>query len=323
MKLFALAGSRPFAERVARAAGVPIAAHEERDFGDGEHKIRPLEGVRGEDAFVVSVLHGMRERGVNEQLIRTLFLVGALKDAGAASVTAVLPCLAYARKDRRTKARDPLSLRYLASMVEAVGTDCVLTVDVHNLAAFQNAFRCRTEHLEAAALFARHFAHRLGDAGVTVMSPDAGGMKRAERFRVALEHALGRPVGAGFTEKYRSEGDLSGSLFAGDVEGRTVIVYDDLIASGGTLKRTAEPCIARGAVRVLAAATHGLFVPPASETLDDGVIERVAVADTVPVDTHPREWVERRVEVVSVADLVAEALRRLTTGGSVSELRQV
>jgi len=119
---------------------------------------------------------------------------------------------APARKDRKTKARDPVTTRYVAALFEAVGTDRVVTLDVHNLAAYQNAFRCRSEHLEACRLFAAHFAELIGIEPVAVVSPDAGGIKRAERFREVLASTLGRPVGAAFAEKYRSQGVVSGDL---------------------------------------------------------------------------------------------------------------
>ena len=123
--------------------------HEERECEDGEHKARPLISVRGKNVFVVQSLYGDDRQSGNDKLCRLLFSIDALKDAAAARVTAVVPYLAYARKDRKTKPRDPVTTRYVAALFEAVGIDTVMTLDVHNLAAFQNAFRCRPEHLEA------------------------------------------------------------------------------------------------------------------------------------------------------------------------------
>ena len=148
-------------ESIGTALGSPLSAHEERDFEDGEHKTRPLENVRGCEVFVIQSLYSEPGLSVNDKLCRLLFFIGALKDASARSVTAVLPYLGYARKDRKTKARDPVTTRYMAQLLEAVGTDRVLTLDVHNLAAFQNAFRCPTDHLEAKNLFVEHFAARV------------------------------------------------------------------------------------------------------------------------------------------------------------------
>jgi len=149
-RLFALNAGRDFAASVSRHLGVSLAEHEERDFEDGEHKSRPLENVRGKDVFVIQSLFGDRRQSVNDKLCRLLFFLGALRDASAARVTAVVPYLCYARKDRKSQPRDPVTTRYVAELFEAVGTDCILTMDVHNLAAYQNAFRCRADHLEAA-----------------------------------------------------------------------------------------------------------------------------------------------------------------------------
>ncbi|MGA8055721.1 MAG: ribose-phosphate pyrophosphokinase-like domain-containing protein, partial [Burkholderiales bacterium] len=153
LRLFALNATSDFAEHMARALGTALSPHEERDFEDGEHKVRPLVGVRGMDVFVVHSLYGEPERGVDQKLCRLLFFIGCLKDAGAACVTAVIPYLCYARKDRRTQPRDPVTTRYVAAALESVGVDRVLALDVHNPAAFENAFRCPTESLEARPLF--------------------------------------------------------------------------------------------------------------------------------------------------------------------------
>ena len=179
--------------------------------------------VRGRDAFVVQSLYADGQQSVNDKLLRLLLFIGALKDAGAASVTAMVPYLAYARKDQKSKPRDPVTTRYVAAMFEAVGTDRVVTMDVHNLAAFQNAFRCRTDHLQANGLFVAHFAPLVGERPVVVVAPDAGGIKRAERFRERLERTLGRPVAAAFAEKHRSEDVVSGDMMVGPVQGRCAL----------------------------------------------------------------------------------------------------
>ena len=147
--LFALNASKDFGAAVGRHLGMELAAHEERDFEDGEHKIRPLVSVRGKDVFVVQSLYGDSEQTVNDKLCRFLFFLGALKDASAERVTAVMPYLCYARKDKQTKPRDPITTRYVADLFEAVGVSRAFTLDVHNLAAFQNAWRIETDHLEA------------------------------------------------------------------------------------------------------------------------------------------------------------------------------
>ncbi len=192
LRLFALDAGREFGLRVAQRLGIQLSEHEEREFEDGEHKARPLVNVRGRDIYVVQSLYGDPRQSVNDKLCRLLFFIGALADAAAGRVTAVVPYLCYARKDRKTKPRDPVTSRYVAALFEAVATDCIVTLDVHNLAAYQNAFRCRTEHLEAKMLFVQHLTPLLADAPVAVVSPDVGGIKRADAFREALGRALGR-----------------------------------------------------------------------------------------------------------------------------------
>src|SRR5690606_24207103 len=142
--------------------------------------------------------------------------------------------------------RDPVTTRYVAALFEAIRTDRVVTIDVHNLAAFQNAFRCVTEHLEAKALFARHFAEQCRGEEVVVVSPDVGGIKRAELFRESLTKMTGASIGAAFMEKRRSRGVVSGEAVIGEVAGKVAIVIDDLISTGTTLSRAAKACKALG-----------------------------------------------------------------------------
>lgn len=318
--LFALDASREFGEQVARHLGVAPSPHEERGFEDGEHKARPLANVRGRDVFVVQALHADAAHSVNDKLCRLLFFIGALKDASAASVTAVTPYLAYARKDQRSKPRDPVTTRYVARMFEAVGTDRIVTLDVHNLAAFENAFRCVTEHLRADGLFVQHFAPLVGSGEAVVVAPDAGGIKRADRFRQRLAAALGRPVAAAFAEKHRSGGVLSGELIVGDVQGRCAIILDDLIGTGSTIARTVKACRSLGAESVYAAATHGLFVGDAAQLLADDALTGIVVTDSVPPFRLGGGRAGAKLTVLSSAPLFAEAIRRIHEGGSIVEL---
>ena len=318
--LFTLESSRALAEKVSAELGVALAAHEERDFEDGEHKIRPLVNVRGRDVFVFHSLHGDPRESANDKLCRLLFFIGALRDAAARRVTAVVPYLVYARKDRKTKPRDPVTTRYVAALFEAVGTDHVVTLEVHNLAAFQNAFRCPTDHLDCARLFAGHFAPLLAGQQIAVVSPDAGGVKRANRFREALMRALECDVAAAFVEKYRSSGVVSGGTVVGDVEGRTAIIIDDLISSGTTMVRAAAACRERGATGVLAAAAHGLFVGDASRALMDPALDRIVTTDSVPPFRLDSSVVAQRLTVLPSAPLFAAAIRRIHEGGSIVDL---
>lgn len=322
--LFALNQSEELGAAVAAALGRPLAAHEEREFEDREHKIRPLETVRGAEVFVLQNLHSDPELSANDKLCRLLFFIGALKDAGAARVTAVTPYLCYARKDRRTKPNDPVTTRYVASLFEAVGTDAIVTVDVHNPAAFENAFRRPTVALTAAPLFIE-FAKELAvaDGGTVaklcVMSPDPGGTKRADLFREQLESVLRRPVGKGIAEKRRSAGVVSGDLFIGEVEGATTIVIDDLISTGGTLVRAARAARRAGAARVVAMVTHGLFMPGAEAALTDPALDRVVVTDAVPA-FRLGDDARAKLDVLPIAPLLANAIRRLHAGDTLADL---
>ncbi|MGA7395049.1 MAG: ribose-phosphate pyrophosphokinase [Terrimicrobiaceae bacterium] len=320
LRIFVLNSSRAFGEQVSSRLSVELSPHEEREFEDGEHKARPLISVRGKNVFVIQSLYGDDRQSGNDKLCRLLFFIGALKDAAAARVTAVVPYLAYARKDRKTKPRDPVTTRYVAALFEAVGTDTIMTLDVHNLAAFQNAFRCRTEHLEANKLFVEYFFPMLRDSEVVVVSPDAGGIKRAERLRQLLSHAIGKPVGAAFAEKYRSLGVVSGDMLVGDVKGKDAFIIDDLISTGTTIARTARACHASGAARVFAAATHGLFMMGAEAALSESALERIVVTDTVPPFRLGDGPVKEKLTVLSSASLFAEAIRRLSVCGSVTDL---
>ena len=319
LQIFALEATAELGRAVATVLGQPLAAHEEREFEDGEHKSRPLDDVAGADVYVVQSTHGGPQQSANDKLCRLLFFIGALKDAGAARVTAVSPYLCYLRKDRRTKPNDPVTTRYVASLFEAVGTDCMVTLEVHNPAAFENAFRCRTVALSGTPLFVDYVKANLPNENLSVISPDAGGMKRAELLRETLEHALGRPLGKGLAEKHRSAGVVSGDLFAGDVTGSTALIVDDLISTGGTLLRTARSARTAGAKRVLAFVTHGLFMTGAAAVLVDPALDQVVISNAVPpFRLEPAQ--SKKLVILPAAPLLAEAIRRLHEERSLTDL---
>ncbi len=320
--LFSLERGAALLGRICKILDVAAASHEEREFEDGEHKIRPLERVRGRDVYLVESLFGDAALSVNDALARVLFFVGALRDAGAARITLVAPYLCYARKDRRTKPRDPVTTRYVAQLFEAAGVDRIVVVDVHNPAAYENAFRIPAAHLSAAPALIDALLTRLGahEQELVVASPDAGGVKRADRFRALLENRLERSVGFAFLEKFRSEGVVRGGAVVGEVGGRTVMLVDDLVASGTTLVRAAAACRERGATRVFAAVTHGVFASAAERNLDGDELERVLVSDSIPPARCDPAFVRRRLDLVDCAPLLAEAIARLHAGGSLVDL---
>jgi ribose-phosphate pyrophosphokinase len=198
----------------------------------------------------------------------------------------------------------------VAQLFEAVGCDAVVTLDVHNAVAFENAFRCRTVALTAAPLFLQH-VKSLDDKNLSVVSPDAGGVKRAELFREALEAACGFPIARGFVEKRRSAGIVSGDIFAGDAEDRTVLLIDDLISTGHTLLRAADAVRRAGARRVIAFVTHGLFMPGSASVLTDPLIDSVVVTDSVPPFRLGMAAHSEKITILRSAGLMAEAVRRL------------
>jgi len=312
MLVFALAGSDYLGSSVAEALNVGLAAHEERDFGGGEHKARPLVSVRGQSVYVIHSLEAEAGASVNDKLCRLLFFLATCRENGAAEVTAICPYLAYSRKDRQTKARDPVTTRYVATLFEAMATDRFITMDVHNLAAFQNAFRCQTLHLSARPLFCDAIARTAGTAPVTVFSPDGGGMKRAQLVREMLASRCGIDAGFGFMEKRRSRGVVTGELFAGDVAGRSVFIVDDMIGSGGTMLRAAEACRERGARSVHAIATHGLFGKGSEALFDSPVLDGILVTDSV---SAAREAANRhsgqKLRILPVGPMIGEAIGRL------------
>lgn len=324
MRLFALGSSHVFGEKIAASLDQSLDALEERAFEDGEHKIRPLVSVRDEDVYVIHSLYGEEDQSVNDKLCKLLFFIATLRDAGANRITAIIPYLCYARKDRRTKARDPVTTRYVASLFEAVNVDRVVTVDVHNLQAFQNSYRCETVHLEAQKLFIAYFRHIIkSDERVVVMSPDIGSVKRAEQFRDRLSSALSAYVDFAFMEKLRSKEVVSGQAVVGDVAGKTVIILDDLISSGTTIARAATACNKMNAFRVYAVATHGAFLTKANEALQERSLLKIVITNTIQTSRLKETLAKEKLVVLDIAPFFAEVIRRLHNGGSLVSLLDI
>jgi ribose-phosphate pyrophosphokinase len=315
--LFALRSGTTLGQRVAAALGVSLCPVEERDFDAGEHKTRPLAEVRGRECWVVAALHGDAQESVNDRLCRLMFFVSALRDAGASAVTVCAPYLPYARKDRRTKPRDPVTTRYLAQLLEAAGVDRIVTLEVHNPAAFDNAFRCESVRLGFAPLLARHLDLSGSADPIVLLSPDVGGIKRAQLARELFEARAGRPIGLGFMEKRRSAGIVSGDRLVGDVAGRQVLILDDLISSGGTMLRAVAACRAAGAGRIDVAACHAVFTPEAQRLFTAAGPDAVIVSDSVPVAAPE---VASRLVLLDSASWIAEAIDRLRRGVAIEDM---
>lgn len=318
MRIFDLNPSHSLGLAIAKDAGYPLAPMEIVDFRDGQCKVRPLVSVRGEDVFVLAALHATGGLSVNDLIVRLLFFVAACRDHGAARVTAVIPWLPYARKDRVTKARDPVSSRYVAQLLESVGTDLVITVDVHNPAAFQNGFRCSTIHLDTCKLFAAEVAGHAGGDPVVILSPDCGGVKRAELLRQAVERVCVCSAGFGFLEKHRSSGKVTGDLFAGNVMDRDVWIFDDMIESGETMQRAARACKERGAKSVHLMATHAFFKADFHTALPACGVDSLTVTDTVPPNLPAMP--QPSLRCLRVAPMIGQCLIRIHNAQAISPI---
>ncbi|MDI9818375.1 MULTISPECIES: ribose-phosphate pyrophosphokinase [unclassified Legionella] len=321
IKLFALETSRNLGKKIAAHLAIQPACHEEREFEDGEHKVRSLENVRGQDVFLLQSLFSDDQQSVNDKLCRLLFFIGALKDASARQITAIIPYFAYARKDRKTQSRDPITMRYMAQLLEAIGADRIVTLDVHNLAAFQNAFRIPTEHLETRILFAPYLIQLIQNEEVVIVSPDAGGAKRAEQLRETLQGHLKRDVGMAFLDKKRSLGVVSSDQnIVGHVKAKTAIIVDDIISSGTTIGLAVEALHQQKAKKIIVCASHGLFIGNASKILADPRLHKVIITDSVSPFRLHKDLLEGKITMLDTSLLFAETIKQIHQDGSISNL---
>lgn len=311
MKLVTLGESQELAKRIADAAGLTLIPVEDRRFEDGEGKLRLLTEVRGDTICVIQSLYEDQELSVHDKLCRLLILMATLRDHGARRIIALVPYLCYARKDRRTKPRDPLTTRYIAQLFEAVGCDHIITFGIHNPAAFENAFRCETTRVDLGAVFQDVMAWRVDDEPLVVMSPDPGGVKRAQLFRETLEERLGHPIGFGFMNKRRSGGVMTSGDAVGDFAGKTVLIVDDMIGSGGTMVAAAQQCRDMGAQNVYAVAAHGLFAAKEKTLFADDTIDRVFISDSIAPFRLAKGADTPGLEVLGTAQAFADVLAGL------------
>jgi len=321
--VFALSESRKLGEQFALHANLPLAPLEERTFEGGEFKLRPLTSVRDTTVFVVQTLAGSDDASVAHRAMRLLFACFGLRDAGASRIIAVIPYLAYARKDRRTQARDPVNSRYIAQLLETAGVDRVIAVDVHNPAALDNSFRIPVDHLSAIPMFVDHFSTLLAFAPLTVVSPDVGGIKRAQIFRELLQTRVGEPVELAFIEKRRVGGQASSGSVVGQIGGRTAILLDDLCATGGTLTRAATSLREAGATAVHAAFVHAPCLDGLHALARCESIAHIVFTDTVgnALPAEPTALSER-ITCLPIAPLLGEAARCMNDGTPLAPLLQ-
>lgn len=322
LKVFALKSANGYAESVAFQLSTKLAAHEEYMHADGESYMRALENVRRARVFVIADLYSDEHCNVDQKIVKLAWFVGALRDASADDITVVAPYLPYARADRKVKSREGVATKYLARMLTTVGTDRMLTMDVHSLGAFQNAYQeARVDNLEAKNLLAEHMAkelHGVSPKDVAVFSPDPGGVVRAKKFRRALTRLIGDGVRIAFYDKERDGKEVSGECVVGSLA-QHVIVVDDMIATGKSISQTFKPINDRGGERIYLAATHGLFVGDANCYLNSPLLKRIVVTDSIRPFRLSDE-LKQKTSVINTTALFATAIRHTYTGQSLSRL---
>jgi len=306
LQIFAGNSNPALAEEIAESLNMSLGRATIGTFKNGETRIKLEENVRGADVFVIQSTCSP----VNQHLMELLLMIDALRRASARRVTAVIPYYGYAKQEKKTSGREPISAKLVANLIRTAGADRVLTVDLH-APAIEGFFDIPVDHLKAGPILSDYF-RSLNLPNPVVVSPDAGGVGRANVFR--------ERIGAGLAiiAKQRPEPDVSEVVeMVGEVEGKTAIIVDDMISTGGTLAEAARALKERGASAVYACATHGIFAADAINIVDKSVLVQTVVTDTIP---PPPGASNARVHVLSVASLFAEAIMRIHKDLSVSAL---
>jgi ribose-phosphate pyrophosphokinase len=307
LKLFTGNAHPSLAREICDFLKIPIGSMNLTRFSDGEIYCQILENVRGTDVFVIQPLGPP----VNENLMELLIVMDALKRSSAQRVTAVLPYYGYARQDRKDKPRVPISAKLVADLISAAGADRVLTMDLH-APAIQGFFNIPVDHLFAAPLIIDHVA-RMKIPDLVIISPDAGGVERARAYAKRLHASLA------IIDKRRVEKNVAEVLHVvGEVKGMNALIVDDIVDTAGTLTGTVKALKQEGVGKIFACFTHAVLSGPAQERLRASELERVVVTNTIPVDS--KKQTEARLEVLSIAPLLGEAIRRIHTNSSVSSL---
>lgn len=307
LKIFTGNSNVSLAREICGHLAVPLGAAKVRSFSDGEILVEIGENVRGLDVYVIQSTCAP----ANDNLMELLIMTDALKRASAARITAVIPYFGYARQDRKVAPRTPITSKLVADLVSTAGVDRVLTMDLH-AGQIQGFFNIPVDHLYAAPVILRDITERF-DQSVVVVSPDAGGTERARAFAKRLN------AGLAIIDKRRSGPNVSEVMnIIGDVEGQICIIVDDMIDTAGTLCQAAQALKEEGAAEVYACATHAVLSGPALERIDNSSLKEVLVTNTIPVEDKLGQC--ERLRQLSVADLLAEAIRRIHGDESVSSL---
>jgi len=308
MKIVACNSNRPLAEAVAAVLGLPLAQASIRRFADLEVFVEILENVRGEDVFVMQ----STSYPANDNLMELLITCDALRRASARRITAVIPYFGYARQDRKSGSRTPISAKLVANLITEAGANRVLTMDLH-AAQIQGFFDIPVDNLFAAPLFARDIQERYAGRDLMVVSPDVGGVVRARALAARLHTDLA------IIDKRRPRAGVSEVMnVIGEVEGRHCILVDDIVDSGGTLCNAAEALFKNGAKGVSVYVTHGVFSGGAVARVAGSPIETMAVTDSI--EATEAVQAARNIVPLTIAPLLAEAMRRISEESSVSSL---
>jgi ribose-phosphate pyrophosphokinase len=299
------------AEEVAANLETPLVGSDSYEFANSEIFVRFNESVRGCDAFVIQ----SHTAPINKWIMEHLIMVDALKRASAKRITVVLPFYGYARQDKKHRGREPISARLMADLFKTAGADRLIAIDLHT-AQIQGFFDGPVDHLMAMPILSDHVKRKYGDRELTVVSPDAGRIKVAEQW----SHRLGG-VPLAFIHKTRDTKQPNKSVanrVVGEVSGRTCVLVDDMIDSGGTICQAADAIMAEGATDVIIAATHAIFSDPAVERLSSSVAREVVVTNTLPLREEARKL--DKVTELSIAPLISQAIRQVFEDGSVTSM---
>ncbi len=308
-RLFAGNSNPKLSAAIARELGRPLADVTVGRFSDGEIQVEIGENVRGLDTFVIQ----STSPDANTNLMELLIMVDALKRASAGAITAVIPYYGYARQDRKVAPRVPITAKLIADLIEAAGVTRVVSMDMH-AGQIQGFFNIPFDHLYAAPVLLDHMKRRFGeDQDVVIVSPDAGGVERARAYSKRIGSTLG------IVDKRRTKANVAEIMnVIGDVQGKVAILLDDMIDTAGTLTQAANALVDKGATKVYAYATHAVLSGPAVERITKSPIEEVVVTDTISIGAHAAEC--PKIKTLSVAALLAEAIRRIHSADSLSSL---
>lgn len=308
IQVFAGNSNRPLAVEVCRALEVSLGNAEVRRFSDGEVMVEIAENVRGGDVFVLQSTC----TPVNDHLMELLLMLDAFRRASAKRITAVIPYFGYSRQDRKVSPRVPISAKLVADLITAAGASRVLTIDLH-AGQIQGFFDIPVDNLFATPVLLKEMQERLHNGPVAVVSPDPGGVERARAFAKRLDATLA------IIDKRRARAnEVAEMRVVGDVEGQTAVIVDDIVDTAGTLATAAAALREAGATEVVACCTHPVLSGPALDRIRDSALASLVVTDTIPLRPQGQEL--GKIKVLSVAHLLAEAIRRTHREESISSL---